>query len=137
VVSVRKMAVAEADAVHKHAEKGGPSSSALLEALAAHPESVRIVHIGAEYLGAFVLTELKGGVEEVSGISLTEEGLKTGAERAVISYVLHAAKFARKKSVEVLAAAGSPEALHLEAEGFKASGAAEGGSRRFKIDVHR
>jgi hypothetical protein len=129
------MAADEADAVRKHARGAGPSSAPLTAAIANTPERVRVVHMGAEYLGAFVLSELQGGVEEVSGLSLTEEGLKTGAERAVLSYVLHAAKFARKRAVEVVAPPGSAEARHLEEEGFRPMGEASGGSRRYRVEV--
>jgi hypothetical protein len=129
------MAAGETEAVRLHAKDAGASAAPLEAAIGRSPERVRVVHMGAEYLGAFVLSELQGGVEEVSGLALTDEGLKTGAERAVLSYVLHAARFARKRAVEVVAPVGSPEARHLEQEGFRPVGEASSGSRRYRVEV--
>ncbi len=135
MVSVRKMQADEAGAiadVAKEAESGG---GALEACLAAHPERVRVVHIGHELLGAFVLTELDGEVEEISGLALRAEGLRAGAERAVVEYVVGAARFARKKAVEVVAHRDSAESRHLEREGFRPSGKGTADEQRYRIDV--
>jgi len=97
---------------------------------------VRVVHIGTEVLGAFILNELEGGIEEIEALTLNEEGRKTGAERTVIDYVVSAARFARKRAVEVLAPPGTEESRHLEGLGFavKASG---GALKRYRLDLKK
>ena len=135
MVSVRKMAGHEAAEVAREAREADPKAPALEEALAAHPDRVRVAEIGHERVGAFVLAELEGGVEEISGLALTLSGRSAGAERAVVEYVVHAAKFGGKRAVEVLAPEGSAEARHLLREGFHAEGGPAKGLVRFRIDL--
>ncbi len=125
----------EADEVLAAARGAKPPAAPLTDAVAHHPERVRVAHIGHEHVGAFVLTELDGGVEELSGLALTDEGLRSGAERAVVAYVVSAAKFGGKRALEVVAPEGSAEARHLIAEGFHAQGDPARGLARFRIDL--
>lgn len=137
MVSVRKMRPNEAGeiaAVAKEADSGG---AVLAAVLSEHPERVRVVHMGHELLGAFVLSELEGGVEEMSGLALRAEGLSAGAERAVVEYVVGAARFARKKAVEVVAHPNSAESRHLEREGFRPSGKGTKDEQRYRIEVKK
>ena len=125
----------EADEVLGAARKAKPRAAALEEAVAQHPDRVRVAHLGHEHVGAFVLAELEGGVEEISGLAITETGVSSGVERAVVEYIVHSAKFGGKRAVEVVAPEGSAEARHLVAEGFRPSGAAEKGFARFRVDL--
>jgi len=127
----------EAAKVAADAKAGGAPSHALDEALANHPERVRVAQIGHEHVAAFVLTELEGGVEEISALSLSEVGMRAGAERAVVEYVVSAAKFGGRRAVEVLAPEGSAEARHLLAEGFRAGAKTGAGLVRFRIDLNK
>ena len=124
----------EIAAVAKEASSGG---AVLAAVLSEHPERVRVVHMGHELLGAFVLTELESGVEEISGLALRAEGLSAGAERAVVEYVVGAARFARKKAVEVVAHPHSAESRHLEREGFRPSGKGTKDEQRYRIEVKK
>jgi hypothetical protein len=135
LVFVRKMAAHESADVARAAKEANPKAPALEEALSVHPERVRVAEIGHERVGAFVLAELEGGVEEISGLALTEIGLRAGAERAVVEYVVSAAKFGGKRAVEVIAPEGSAEARHLLQEGFHAEGGPLKGLVRFRIDL--
>jgi len=117
------------------AKAAKPRAAALEEAVANHPERVRVAHLGHEHAAAFVLTELEGGIEEISGLALAPAGLAWGAERAVVEYVVSAAKFGGKRAVEVVAPEESAEARHLLAEGFRPFGAAERGLARFRIEL--
>jgi hypothetical protein len=134
IVEVRRMHPYEAKEVLDAAKGATPEAAPLTDAVAHHPERVRVAHIGHEHVGAFVLTELDGGVEELSGLALTEEGLRSGAERAVVEYVVSAAKFGGKRALEVVAPEGSAEARHLLSEGFHAQGDPARGLARFRID---
>ena len=136
MVSVRKMHQEEAAEVRKIGQGAGELGAPLVKASSTAPHSVRVVHIGHEVLGAFILNELEGGVEEVEALTLNDEGRKTGAERTVIDYVVSAARFARKKAVEVVAPPGTEEARHLEALGFAGKGAA-GLRRRYRLDLKK
>jgi hypothetical protein len=129
------MAGHESADVARAAREANPKAPALEEALSAHPERVRVAEIGHERVGAFVLNELEGGVEEISGLALTEIGLRAGAERAVVEYVVSAAKFGGKRAVEVVAPEGSAEARHLLQEGFHAEGGPAKGLIRFRIEL--
>lgn len=123
----------ELAAVTRVVEAAGEGAAPLRDALAKDPHSVRVVHIGHEVLGAFLLSYLPGDVEEVSCLTLNEEGTNSGAEPLVLDYVVKAARFSRKKAVEVVAAPGSSEAVHLEALGFAKSGDASGGRARWRL----
>ncbi len=137
MVSVRKMQADEAGQIAAVAKEAASGGAVLASALASHPERVRVVHMGHELLGAFVLAELEGGVEEISGLALRAEGLSAGAERAVVEYVVGAARFARKRAVEVVAHPHSPESRHLEREGFRPSGQGTKDEQRYRIDVKK
>jgi hypothetical protein len=108
----------EVSAVVAVAEAGGEAARPLRAAIDSDPHRVRVVHIGHEVLGAFLLAELADHVEEVSCITLTEGGRRSGAEPMLLDYVVKAARFSRKHAVEVVAAPGTAEAVHLEAIGF-------------------
>jgi hypothetical protein len=129
------MAPHEADEVRRAARGAKPPAPALADAVDQHPERVRVAHLGHEHVGAFVLTDREGGVEEISGLALTEVGVSSGAERAFVEYIVHAAKFGGKRAVEVVAPEGSAEARHLVGEGFRPFGAPQGGLARFRIDL--
>jgi len=117
-------------------EGAGPSGAPLVKASQGAPHSVRVVHIGHEVVGAFILNELEGGIEEIEALTLNEEGRKTGAERTVIDYVVSAARFARKRAVEVLAPPGTEESRHLEGLGFAAKGTG-GALKRYRLDLKK
>lgn len=125
----------EAAEVLRAAKGAKPPSEALEEAVAKHPERVRVAHLGHEHTGAFVIAELEGGVEEITGLAMSDVGRSSGAERAVIEYIVGAAKFGGKRAVEVVAPEGSAEARHLVAEGFRPFGAPAHGLARFRIDL--
>ena len=125
----------EADEVVRAARAVKPPAAPLEAAVKAHPERVRVAHLGHEHAGAFVLTELDGGIEEISGLALTGVGSSAGAERAVVEYVVNAAKFGGKRAVEVVAPEGSSEARHLASEGFHPEGEAPKGLARYRIDL--
>jgi len=137
LVSVRKMHPNEAEQIEAVAREAASGGAVLAKALQEHPERVRVVHMGHELLGAFVLTELEGGVEEIAGLALRAEGLSAGAERAVVEYVVGAARFARKKAVEVVAQPHSAESRHLEREGFRPSGKGSQDEQRYRIEVKK
>jgi len=123
----------EPEEIARVAKAAKPPASALLAALQDAPEHVRVVAMGHELLAAFVLAELPGGVEEISGLAFSEAGMSAGAERAAVEYVVGAARFGGKKAVEVVARTGSAEARHLEREGFKPAGKAAAGEQRFRL----
>lgn len=137
MVHVRKMRPGEAETLKRTALNAGPRGSPLLEAVAGHPERVRVAEMGGEVLGAFVLTELQGGVEELSGMNINEEGRKTGAEGAIIEYVVHAARFGGKRAIEVVAETGSAEARRLEAEGFEPKDEPRAGEKRYRMNLKK
>lgn len=137
MVSVRKMHPDEAAKIAEVANEADSGGKALSLALSLRPERVRVVHFGHELLGAFVLMELEGGIEEISGLTLRPEGLSAGAERAVVEYVVGAARFARKKAVEVVAHPHSAESRHLEREGFLPSGKGTKDEQRYRIEVKK
>jgi hypothetical protein len=126
----------EADAVKKIGLSAGPDGAPLVKASLAAPHSVRVVHMGHEVLGAFILNELDGGIEEIEALSLNEEGRKTGAERTVIDYVVSAARFAHKSAVEVLAPPGTEESRHLEGLGFAVKGSG-GALKRYRLALKK
>ncbi len=134
MVSVRKWHPKDMGAVTATAAKG-PARVVLEEALSNEPALVRVVHVGEEVVGAFVLRDLKGGVEEVSGLHLTSEGQSVGAERAALEYVVSAARFAHKSAVEVIAPTGSGEARHLVELGFHKVSEMEGNLVRYRFEL--
>jgi hypothetical protein len=107
----------------------------LEDAVSNEPALVRVVHIGEEVVGAFVLRDLKGGVEEVSGLHLTSEGASAGAERAALEYVVSAARFAHKSAVEVIAPSNSGEARHLVGLGFRKVSDMDGSLVRYRFEL--
>jgi hypothetical protein len=125
----------EAAAVTAVAAAGGESARPLALAVAADPHHVRVVHMGHEVLGAFLLADLPGHVEEVSCITLNDEGKRAGAEPLLLDYVVKAARFSRKRAVEVVTWKGSAEEAHLSALGFqRAEDGGEAGLRyRLKL----
>lgn len=135
VVTVRRMHAHEGALVLEAARASKPRAAALEEAVGSHPDRVRVLHLGHEHAGAFVLTDLAGGVEEISGFALTPVGMSAGAERAVVEYLVNAAKFGGKRAIEVLAPVDSAEGRHLAREGFRPMGAAAEGLQRFRIDL--
>ncbi len=137
LVSVRKMHSEEASAVLAIATAGGEGARELDRALAEDPHAVRVIHIGHEVLGAFLLNELPGHVEQVSCITLNEEGKRSGAEPLLLDYVVKAARFSRKEAVEVVARSDSVEAAHLLATGFAPAGEAPGGRTRYRLTLKK
>ncbi len=133
MVSVRKMHADEVSEVTAVADAGGKAARLLRQAVTDDPHAIRVVHMGSEVLGAFLRAEIKDQVEEVSCLTLNEEGRRTGAERALLDYVVKAARFSRKRAVEVLAVPRSSEALHLESMGFDARGPLEGELARYRL----
>jgi len=134
MVSVRKWRPQDKGAVTSTAAKG-PARVVLEDAVSNEPALVRVVHIGEEVVGAFVLRDLKGGVEEVSGLHLTSEGSSAGAERAALEYVVSAARFAHKSAVEVIAPSNSGEARHLVELGFHKVGDMDGSLVRYRFEL--
>jgi len=135
LVSVRKMHAGEEPAVAAVARAGGDAARELAAAVASDPHAVRVVHMGAEVLGAFLVADLKDQVEQVSCITLSDEGRRTGAEPLVVDYVVKAARFSRKRAVEVVAPPGSSEARHLEALGFVRSVETDGEGARYRLNL--
>jgi len=52
----------EEDVVKSIGKAAGPAGAPLVTASSGAPHSVRVVHIGTEVLGAFILNELEGGM---------------------------------------------------------------------------
>lgn len=127
----------EVAAVKLVADAAGDAAGPLRAAVDQNPHAVRVIHIGHEVLGAFLLTDMPGHVEELSCLTLTDEGAGSGAEPLVLDYVVKAARFSRKKAIEVVAPPDSAEAVHLGALGFVDAGEAGAGRQRYRLTLKK
>ena len=133
VVSVRKMHEGDAAAVSAIAAAAGDAARDLTSAVARDPHSVRVVHMGHEVIGAFLLAELQDRVEEVSCITLNDAGRRSGAEPLVLDYVVRTARFSQKAAVDVVPSADSSEPGFLKALGFERSAGTKGEGERYRL----